>query len=169
MTGTPWIILLSAALPLGAGYQELPGMDPAWSQVLEGSYTPGPGAPVGLVLRSPAASTWLDPAGLEPTVTVPGLHSAVHLAGIPRDIRVAAAVEDRYDWLPTFGDNPGHDRPWLRVDSEWTFAPGRRTVFVGVGATLPLTSPALGMPVQDPVAQATAARGQIGIYAGFRF
>ena len=168
MKATVWLVLAAAAAPLGADFQTLPGMDAAWNRMLEGYSAPGPTAPGVWAPRAPAGPGGPDPVRLSPVLAAPRLHAAATLPGIPKEVRLAAAVEDRYDWLPIFGNNPGHDRPWLRVDSEVAFPSGRKAAFLGFGASLPLTSPASGMSVQDP-ATFLAARGWIGVRAGFRF
>jgi hypothetical protein len=168
MKATVWLFLVAAAAPLGADLQALPGMDAAWGRAVEGYSVPGPAAP-GAFPRAPAGPGAPDPVGLTPILAAPGLHSVARLPGLPKEIHLAAAVEDRYDWLPIFGNNPGLDRPWLRVDSDLVFSSGGRTVFAGFGASLPLTSPAAGMSTRDPAAQALAARAWVGVHAGFRF
>jgi hypothetical protein len=151
--------LLTAAMPLGAERTLLPWAGGSWSPPPGGSAAP----------RTPADLNWADPAGLEPAGIRPGLNRTVRIPGIPREATLSAAVEDRYDWLPTYGANADRDRPWLRVASQWSFPGAGVKTFAGIGATVPLASPASGMLGQDPNALGASARGQVAVFAGVRF
>ncbi len=160
------LLCLFAAAPLGADVGPLLGAggSPPWS-------IPAlPSAPSAFPdLRTPAFLDGVAPPSLDPTTLLPGLSTPFHIPGIPRDGSVTVGVDDRYDWLPTYGTNADHDRPWLRAGSEWTIPGPGMKVFLGVGAAVPLASSTNGMPAQDPAVRAAATRGQVGVFFGVRF
>jgi hypothetical protein len=163
MNRLAWVLPLAAAVPLGADYQPVAAY--GWPPNLPIIDT---GAALVQGTRVPAYFNWVDP-GPSPARMRSGLDTVVDLPGLPRAATVWATVEDRYDWLPTYGVNGEHDRPWLRVGSEWTFPRPGAQAFVGVGAMVPLTSATSDMLNPDPYVQAVSARGQVAIYAGVRF
>jgi len=159
-----WILPLAVALPLGADDQPVPASDWAWS--LSGIDR---GATLVPAPRIPAYLNRVSPAGPDPVRIRSGPMVVTHIPYLPGEAILSATVEDRYDWLPTYGANGERDRPWLRIGSEWTFARPWVRPFVGIGATVPLVSATNGIASQDPAVQADSARGQIALYAGVRF
>ena len=168
MKGFAFLCLLAASAPLGADYAHLTGPDWTSGQPRSSSaLQPNPSGILGL--RAPAYPDWVAPTSPAPAWNQQGLNAIWHFPGVAKDVLLAAEVEDRYDWFPTYGTNADRDRPWLRVGSEWAFPRTNRQVSAGIGAAIPLVSATSGMPPEDPVPLEASARSQVGIYVKVRF